>query len=273
MAHFYTFHTSFACLLSTALGPADILTVFQMDGLNWLCDSLVDMPIRWAWYASPISNYHFLLMFNFTRVYPRAIAHFYARETWTYAQTVPGSFVSDFRGLSMLTSSSCLVRFTCEAVIKVQNWTCKYGYSSLSPVWTGEDMLSMSSRHRHDIIVSIYNPAGTLLLFDQCAIIISMHARLDGIDTSSFTAARTSTCQPLASGDVSMFGAFVFLISQLALGVWLLMQLPNGYGHVGFLDYLRLGLSSLGLVVLYPAMNICLVLIHNREPIDGMDDE
>ncbi|KAG1824021.1 hypothetical protein EV424DRAFT_1346258 [Suillus variegatus] len=94
-------------LLSTALGPADILTVFQMDGLNWLCDSLVDMPIRWAWYASPISNYHFLLMFNFTRVYPRAIAHFYARETWTYAQTVPGSFISDFRGLTVIEVQNC----------------------------------------------------------------------------------------------------------------------------------------------------------------------
>lgn len=79
--------------------------------------------------------------------------------------------------------------------------------------------------------------------------------------------ARTST-RPLASGDVSMFGAFVFLIPQLALGVWLLMQL-NEYRYVVFVNKktvgvhiyhfyffssLRLGLSSLGLVVLYPAM-------------------
>jgi hypothetical protein len=38
--------------------------------------------------------------------------------------------------------------------------------------------------------------------------------------------ARTST-RPLASGDVSMFQAFVFLIPQLALGVWLLSQLND----------------------------------------------
>ncbi|KAG0704615.1 4-hydroxybenzoate polyprenyl transferase [Suillus ampliporus] len=56
--------------------------------------------------------------------------------------------------------------------------------------------------------------------------------------------ARTHT-RPLAAGDLSMFQAFIFLILQLALGIWLFMQL-NKYSLV-------LGISSLGLVVLYPA--------------------
>ncbi|KAG2345946.1 4-hydroxybenzoate polyprenyl transferase [Suillus weaverae] len=60
-------------------------------------------------------------------------------------------------------------------------------------------------------------------------------------------AATSRTCtRPLAAGDLSMFQAFIFLILQLALGTWLFMQL-NEYS-------LALGLSSLGLVVLYPAM-------------------
>jgi hypothetical protein len=126
-------------LLSTALGPADILTVFQMDGLNWLCDSLVSLPIRWAWYASPISIHHFfLLMFNFTRGKTVQIVIFLVMTLILGASVHKGyctflrprnmdicadaSFVSDFRGLSALMSSSCLVRFTCEAVIEVQNW-------------------------------------------------------------------------------------------------------------------------------------------------------
>jgi 4-hydroxybenzoate polyprenyltransferase len=56
---------------------------------------------------------------------------------------------------------------------------------------------------------------------------------------------RTST-RPLAAGDLSMFQAFIFLILQLALGVWLFMQL-NEYS-------LALGLSSLCFVALCPVM-------------------
>ncbi|KAG0704618.1 4-hydroxybenzoate polyprenyl transferase [Suillus ampliporus] len=52
--------------------------------------------------------------------------------------------------------------------------------------------------------------------------------------------------RPLAAGDLSMFQAFIFLIPQLALGIWLFMQL-NQYST-------NLGLSSLIFVVLYPAM-------------------
>lgn len=52
--------------------------------------------------------------------------------------------------------------------------------------------------------------------------------------------------RPLVAGDLSMFQAFVFLILQLTLGIWLFMQL-NDYSFV-------LGLSSLVLVVLYPTM-------------------
>jgi 4-hydroxybenzoate polyprenyltransferase len=73
--------------------------------------------------------------------------------------------------------------------------------------------------------------------------------------------------RPLAAGDLSMFQAFVFLILQLTLGIWLFMQL-NDYRRVilhsliislivSFLALLNsfvLGLSSLVLVALYPAM-------------------
>ncbi|KAG1752698.1 4-hydroxybenzoate polyprenyl transferase [Suillus paluster] len=56
---------------------------------------------------------------------------------------------------------------------------------------------------------------------------------------------RTRT-RPLAAGDITRLQAFIFLIPLLALGIWLFMQL-NEYSTA-------LGLSSLGLVVLYPAM-------------------
>ncbi|KAG2073843.1 4-hydroxybenzoate polyprenyl transferase [Suillus decipiens] len=125
-------------------------------------------------------------------------------------------------------------------------------------------------------LARVHNPAGTLLLFYPCSWSVTMACYAHGTPMSTIwtyvglflTAAqvfhsagcvindmwdkdvdaavpRTRT-RPLASGDVSMFQAFIFVIPQLALGVWLLMQL-NEYS-------LRLGLSSLGLVVLYPAM-------------------
>ncbi|KAG2033541.1 4-hydroxybenzoate polyprenyl transferase [Suillus americanus] len=125
-------------------------------------------------------------------------------------------------------------------------------------------------------LARVHKPAGTLLLFYPCAWSVTMACYTHGapismvwtyvgfflVTSQVFRAAgcvindmwdkdldaavpRTST-RPLAAGDISMFQAFLFLIPQLALGVWLLMQL-NEYS-------LRLGLSSLGLVVLYPAM-------------------
>jgi 4-hydroxybenzoate polyprenyltransferase len=52
--------------------------------------------------------------------------------------------------------------------------------------------------------------------------------------------------RPLAAGDLSRFQAFMSLVPQLALGVWMFMQL-NQFSTI-------FGLSSLVLVVLYPAM-------------------
>lgn len=57
--------------------------------------------------------------------------------------------------------------------------------------------------------------------------------------------ARTAT-RPIASGDVSPVQAFVFLGLQLALGFWVLLQF-NIYS-------IWLGISSLGIVVIYPFM-------------------
>jgi 4-hydroxybenzoate polyprenyltransferase len=60
-----------------------------------------------------------------------------------------------------------------------------------------------------------------------------------------------------------MFQALIFLVLQLALGVWLFMQLDEYRSVISHfhnlcapyaLFSLTLGLSSLGLVVLYPLM-------------------
>ncbi|KAG1747843.1 4-hydroxybenzoate polyprenyl transferase [Suillus paluster] len=67
----------------------------------------------------------------------------------------------------------------------------------------------------------------------------------DMYDKDIDAATSRTRARPLAAGDLSMFQAFIFLILHLALGIWVLMQL-NEYSLV-------LGLSSLGLLVLYPA--------------------
>ncbi|KAG0704619.1 UbiA prenyltransferase family-domain-containing protein [Suillus ampliporus] len=125
-------------------------------------------------------------------------------------------------------------------------------------------------------LVRADRPAGTLLLFYPCAWSVTMtyYARSVPIATAwthvgffllaslvfrsagcvindmwdkniDAAVSRTRT-RPLAAGDLTRCQAFVFLILQLALGVWLFMQL-NQYSTI-------LGLSSLVLVVMYPAM-------------------
>ncbi|KAG1738472.1 4-hydroxybenzoate polyprenyl transferase [Suillus lakei] len=121
-----------------------------------------------------------------------------------------------------------------------------------------------------------HRPSGALLLFFPCAWSVTMscyalsapittvwtylgfflvasqvfHAAgcvINDMWDKDIDAAISRTCmRPLAAGDISMFQAFIFLILQLALGIWLFMQL-NEFSFV-------LGLSSLVLVVLYPAM-------------------
>ncbi|KAG1742249.1 4-hydroxybenzoate polyprenyl transferase [Suillus paluster] len=125
-------------------------------------------------------------------------------------------------------------------------------------------------------LIRAHKPAGTLLLFYPCAWSVTMacyalrvpiatawaYVGFFLVASSVFRSAgcvindmwdkdidaatsRTRT-RPLAAGDLTRFQAFIFLIPQLALGIWLFMQL-NNYSTV-------LGLSSLGGVVLYPAM-------------------
>ncbi|KAG1747854.1 UbiA prenyltransferase family-domain-containing protein [Suillus paluster] len=137
-------------------------------------------------------------------------------------------------------------------------------------------------------LVRADRPAGTLLLFYPCAwsvtmtcyalsvpiatawtyvgffLLASLVFRSAGCvindmwDKNIDAAVSRTRTRPLAAGDLTRSQAFIFLIPQLALGVWLFMQL-NAYrsviSHLLLFLYLTiLGLSSLGLVVLYPAM-------------------
>ncbi|KAG1747861.1 UbiA prenyltransferase family [Suillus paluster] len=146
-------------------------------------------------------------------------------------------------------------------------------------------------------LIRAHKPAGTLLLFYPCAWSVTMacyalrapiatawtYVGFFLVASSVFRSAgcvindmwdknidaatsRTRT-RPLAAGDLTRFQAFIFLIPQLALGIWLFMQL-NEYrsaishtvdhccicivSHTLFSTVL--GLSSLGVVAMYPAM-------------------
>ncbi|KAG1738473.1 4-hydroxybenzoate polyprenyl transferase [Suillus lakei] len=162
------------------------------------------------------------------------------------------------------------------------------------PTWV--DYLPFTIRP-YFYLARVHRPSGILLLFYPCAWSVTMTCYalsapittvwtylgfflvasqvfcaagciIDDMWDKDIDAATSRTrTRPLAAGDLSMFQAFIFLVLQLIIGVWLFMQL-NDYrcviSHswinslfVSFLVplcSLVLGLSSLILVALYPTM-------------------
>lgn len=146
-------------------------------------------------------------------------------------------------------------------------------YPAQAPTWV--DRLPSSIRP-YFYLTRIDNPAGTLLLFYPCAWSVTMacyavrapvatawnylgffliasqvfHAAgcvIDDMWDKNIDAATARTRRrPLAAGDISRFQAFLSLVPQMALGIWMFMQL-NEFST-------NFGLSSLILVVVYPAM-------------------
>ncbi|KAG2141918.1 4-hydroxybenzoate polyprenyl transferase [Suillus clintonianus] len=144
---------------------------------------------------------------------------------------------------------------------------------TLAPTWV--DHLPSNIRP-YFYLARVHRPSGILLLFYPCAWSVTMTCYalsapiatvwtylgfflvasqvfcaagcvIDDMWDKDIDAATSRTrTRPLAAGDLSMFQASIFLILQLAIGVWLFMQL-NKYSSV-------LGLSSLVLIVLYPIM-------------------